>query len=78
MAEVKPGEIEGMKVSGRKIEEGTLTLMPEEGEEVTLVCDCGRHHWLVTTYRDAGALILKLVCHGCQRPIELPYSSSID
>lgn len=69
--------MKGVTVSARKFDEGALKLTPVEGEELTVVCDCGRCHWLVTTYRKDDRVILKLVCHNCRRHVELPCSGSL-
>lgn len=78
MAEVGLEDLRDVIVSARKFEEGALLLTPVEGEEMTVVCDCGRNHWLVTTCRQADRSILKLVCHNCRRHVELPYSGRLE
>ncbi len=74
MKEVGFEDLKGVTVSDRRFDKGALTLIPAEGEEMVVVCACGRHHWLVTTYREGKTTFLKLVCHSCQRQTKLPFS----
>lgn len=70
---LKPRELHGLTIAGKKFEAGTLKLTPEGGEEVTVICDCGRCHWLATTRETGRGVILTIVCHNCNQRIELPY-----
>lgn len=70
---VRPRELEGLTIAGKKFEAGTLKLIPEGGEEITVICDCGRCHWLATTQETEGSLVLTLVCHNCSQRVDLPY-----
>ncbi len=67
-------DIEGLTIASRKFDEGLLTLVPEGGEELSLVCVCERSHWLVTTQEQDEGTILTLVCHNCRRRYDFPYA----
>ena len=70
--ELRPGELEGTAILGRRFEDGTLKVVPAPGEEVTVVCDCGCSHWLVAVREEAHPL-LTLTCHRCASRYDLPY-----
>lgn len=74
---VRPQDLQGLSISARKFEEGALKLVPQGGEEVTVVCECGRCHWLATTQEQEGAVFLTLVCHNCRQRVDLPYTGPI-
>jgi hypothetical protein len=74
---VRPQELRGLSIAAKRFESGTLTLVPEQGEELTVICDCGRCHWLATTQEVEGAFVLTLVCHNCKRRVNLPYTGPI-
>lgn len=73
---VRPHDLQGLTIAFRRYEDGELKLILAGGEELKLVCDCGRCHWLTTTVEIGGAMVLTLVCHNCRRRIELPYVES--
>lgn len=78
MSEVlRPIDLEGLSIIARKFEAGTLMLVPEGGEEISLVCVCDRSHWLVTTREQDERIILTLVCHNCRRRYDFPYTGPI-
>ncbi len=74
---VRPKELEGTAISARRFDSGALKLVPEGGEEMTVVCDCGRCHWLVTTREEKAGIVLTLVCHNCRQRLDLPYTGAV-
>lgn len=77
VVERTPWELEGASIRSRRFEEGILTLVPSQGEEVNPVCTCGRSHWLVTVQGGRKGYVLSLVCHGCGRRCDLPYGGPV-
>lgn len=77
MKEVRPADIEGAPIGGRRFHDGTLTLVGEGGDEVHITCTCDRSHWLVTVREGPSGSTLTLVCHNCGSRFEFPYVGSL-
>lgn len=76
-ASVQASELEGVAIAERRYETGGLTLVPEGGAPCSVVCPCGRSHWLATTKERARQVVLYLVCHSCQRRYDFTYTGSL-
>ncbi|MFQ6012158.1 MAG: hypothetical protein ACE5LS_00720 [Thermoplasmata archaeon] len=75
--EIKATELHDIAILEKQFRGGTLRLVPETGEEMTVVCRCERSHWLATVQEGETGLILTLVCHNCGSRFGLPYVGSI-
>lgn len=75
--EIKATEIGDIRILQKHYSEGTLQLVAEKGEEMTVVCRCDRSHWLATIQEGEAGSVLTLVCHNCGSRFGLPYVGSI-
>ncbi len=71
--EIRATELGEMRITQKHYREGTLRLVAEQGQELTVVCRCDRSHWLATVQEGETGPFLTLVCHNCGSRFGLPY-----
>jgi hypothetical protein len=54
-------------LSWRSGDEGVFFTVRGEGEEVRLLCVCGRCHWIVQERSDSEGAHVGVTCHNCGR-----------
>ncbi len=75
--EIRATELGNTRIRQKQFREGTLRLVAEQGEELTVVCRCDRSHWLATIQETEAGPSLILVCHNCGSRFGLPYVGAI-
>ncbi|MBI4415839.1 MAG: hypothetical protein HY557_02510 [Euryarchaeota archaeon] len=63
----------GLKVTAWKAVDGELHVrVPSFSDEYSIICRCGRHHWMVRTVLQEGRAILAVRCHSCGSTLDFP------
>ncbi|MFQ5986148.1 MAG: hypothetical protein ACE5KQ_02170 [Thermoplasmata archaeon] len=75
--EIRATELGETRILQKHYRGGTLRLVAEKGEEITIVCRCDRSHWLATVQEGESGAVLTLVCHNCGSRFGLPYVGAI-